>query len=373
MASIPDFHAVIPAGGAGTRLWPLSRAAHPKFLLDLTGAGRTLLQQTWDRLAPLTGTEGIGVVTGSKHADAVQNQLPALAPRNLWIEPGPRDSMAAIGLAAALLAHRVGPDSILGSFAADHVIGDQEEFAAAVRSAVETARAGYIVTLGMRATHPSTAFGYIRAGDALADATPAARAVAEFVEKPDAETAAEYLASGHYFWNAGMFIFRTGVLLEHLARLHPQLHAGLVEIAAAWDTDQRASVLERVWPSLTKIAIDHAIAEPVAASGGVAVVPAKFAWDDVGDWAALRDLIPAVGENTILRTGDFPDAPEPIIRDGAANLVVPAAGRHVVVLGLTDAVVVDTPGALLVASREQAQQVKEIVDALRAGGSAEVL
>src|SRR5699024_7674388 len=137
MAAIENFHVVIPAGGAGTRLWPLSRAGHPKFLLDLTGAGRTLLQQTWDRLVPLTGANGIGVVTGQRHVDGVQNQLPDLVGENLWVEPGPRDSMAAIGLAAAIIAHRAGPESVLGSFAADHVIAGQEKFEAAVRGAVE--------------------------------------------------------------------------------------------------------------------------------------------------------------------------------------------------------------------------------------------
>src|SRR5690625_4731214 len=369
MAPIADFHAVIPAGGAGTRLWPLSRAGHPKFLLDLTGAGRTLLQQTWDRLVPVAGASGISVVTGPAHGSAVQNQLPDLSAANLLIEPGPRDSMAAIGLAAALVAHREGPDAILGSFAADHVIDGQSDFETAIRDAVEAARAGHIVTIGMRASSPSTAFGYIRAGDALG--AVAGRAVAEFVEKPDAQTAAEYVDSGAYFWNAGMFIFRTGVLLNHLAQLHPRLHAGLSEIAAAWDTSHRDEVLAATWPSLTKIAIDHAIAEPVAARGGVAVVPADFGWDDVGDWAALSDLVPGTTANKILTVGKA--GPDPIIEDGAANLVVPGAGRQVVVLGLDDVVVVDTDDAVLITSRERAQEVKGVVDSLRARGSQDLL
>lgn len=367
MAPISDFHVVIPAGGAGTRLWPLSRAGHPKFLLDLTGSGRSLLQQTWDRLLPLAGAGAIGVATGEKHVAAVQNQLPDLASENLWVEPSPRDSMAAIGLAAAILARRHGPESLLGSFAADHVIGDQESFQNAVSAATAAAREGFIVTLGIRATQPSTAFGYIRAGEELPGGR--ARKVTEFVEKPDPETAVEYLATGEYFWNAGMFIFRTGVLLEHLARLQPQLHAGLTEIAAAWDTAQRAAALQRLWPSLTRIAIDHAIAEPVAAAGGVAVVAADFTWDDVGDWAALRDILPAAA-NTVLGSGS---GREPLILDGAANLIVPAGERQVVLLGLDDVVVVDTPDAVLVAHRESAQRVKDAVDALRATEREELL
>lgn len=390
MAPVPDFHVVIPAGGAGTRLWPLSRAGHPKFLTDLTAAGRTLLQQTWDRLVPLTGPDGIGIVTGQRHAGVVQNQLPDLSAENLWIEPGPRDSMAAIGLAAAILARREGPQAVLGSFAADHVITGQEQFEAAVRTAIDAARAGYIATLGMRATYPATAFGYIRAGEPLSsDQTLAASAedtrattgaqqvaaalqVAEFVEKPDAATAAKYLESGAYFWNAGMFVFQTGVLLDHLRRLHPDLHAGLIEIAAVWDTIQRAATLERIWPTLTKIAIDHAIAEPVAATGGVAVVPAEFGWDDVGDWAALRGLLPAAEGNTVLPVPER-GSPNPLIMDGVSNFVVPAAGRQVVVLGAENLVVVDTPDALLVTTQDRAQEVKDVVDALRKAGSEELL
>ncbi|HWJ84208.1 MAG TPA: sugar phosphate nucleotidyltransferase, partial [Cellulomonas sp.] len=166
---IPGFHAVVPAGGAGTRLWPLSRAGHPKFLLDLTGSGRSLLQATVDRLVPLAGADGVLVVTGVRHAEAVAAQVPGLdgEPTRLLTEPSPRDSMAAIGLAAAVLLQRHGEDVVLGSFAADHVIAGTEPFERAVREGVEAARAGYVVTIGIRATGPSTAFGYVRSGAGL--------------------------------------------------------------------------------------------------------------------------------------------------------------------------------------------------------------
>jgi len=364
--TIEGFHAVVPAGGAGSRLWPLSRAGAPKFLHDLTGTGRTLLQATWDRLAPLAGSGGVLVVTGEVHAAAVRDQLPALTETNLLLEPAPRDSMAAIGLAAAVLAGR-DPDAVLGSFAADHVITAVQVFDEAVRQAVVAARDGYVVTIGITPTHPSTGFGYVRSGDPLGlDGAPLASRVEAFVEKPDAATAAGYLAAGGYRWNAGMFVTRADVLLRHLAEQRPALHAGLLAIARAWETPQRDEVLRVTWPGLEKVAIDHAIAEPVAATGGVAVVPGGFGWDDVGDWDSLAALLPGNQEVRVLGPGDV------VVRD-ATGLVVPGGGRLVAVVGLDDVVVVDTPDALLVTTRAKAQQVKAVVDALRDAGRAELL
>ncbi len=359
---VPGLHAIVPAGGAGTRLWPLSRAGRPKFLLDLTGSGRTLLQQTWDPLEPPPGAAGLVVVTGTAHAHAVADQLPGLAPENLLAEPLPRDSAAAIGLAAAVLERR-DPGCVVASFAADHVVRDGAAFDAAVREAVEVARGGDVVTIGIAPTFPSTAFGYIRAGAPLAvPGAPSALRVAQFVEKPDAATAAAYLATGEYRWNAGMFVMRAAVLLELLAQSRPALHAGLVEIADAYDTGARDEVLARVWPGLEKVAVDYAVAEPAAAAGRVAVVPADLGWDDVGDFAALAGLV--THESPVGVLGDGTD----LLAVDASGVVVPGSGRVVAVLGLDDVVVVDTPDALLVTTRERAQDVKGLVDALKARG-----
>lgn len=391
---LDGFHAVIPAGGAGTRLWPLSRAGRPKFLLDLTGSGRTLLQATVDRLAPLTGTGNVLVVTGVRHAEAVADQLTEVGASNVLAEPAPRDSMAAIGLAAAVLLERHGDDVVLGSFAADHVIAGAEAFQRAVREAVVAARAGYVVTIGIAATGPSTAFGYVRAGAALGLAeAPSVRLASGFTEKPDAETATAYLATGEYRWNAGMFVVRARVLLDHLRAQLPALHDGLRDIAAAWDSSARDAVLERVWPGLTRIAIDHAIAEPVAAAAGVAVVPGDFDWDDVGDFASLAGLVPAAGAGSAgpdeaagltlgaARGSAVGDADGPTLGDAAAVVragspeafVVTAGGRTVSVVGVPDAVVVDTPDAVLVTTRAHAQDVKAAVDAWRARGREDLL
>src|ERR1035437_188956 len=203
--AIAGLEAVIPAGGAGTRLWPLSRSSSPKFLHDMTGAGNSLLQATWDRLRPLCG-DHIMVVAGGMHEAA---------------EPSPRGSMAAIGLAAAILERRES-DAVIGSFAADHVIGEPEVFADCVREAVAVARAGYVVTIGIEPTVPATGFGYIRVGDPLAIVgAPHGRQVRSFVEKPDEATGRGFLGTGEYHWNAGMFVVRATVLLDLLAGFHP--------------------------------------------------------------------------------------------------------------------------------------------------------
>ncbi|MBU9945006.1 MAG: NTP transferase domain-containing protein [Dermatophilaceae bacterium] len=356
MSTIPGFWAVVPAGGAGTRLWPLSRAAHPKFLLDLTGSGRTLLQATVDRLEPLTG-DRVVVVTGAAHADAVRAQLPGLAGDQVLAEPSPRDSMAAIGLAAAVV-ERQDPQAVIGSFAADHVIPDTAAFESVIREAAEVAREGHLVTIGIEPTSPATGFGYIRAGEALPGFATALRAV-EFVEKPDAVRAAQYVASGEFRWNAGMFVVRAATLLDLLAQWHHELAAGVRAIAASPER------LDELWPGLTRIAIDHAVAEPAADAGHVVVVPAPFTWDDVGDFASLAELLPPVeGEPGLRVLGSADD----VTTIDASGIVAAAGGRRVAVVGLEDVVVIDTPDAVLVTTRSRAQDVKDVVDALKAQG-----
>lgn len=354
------FWAVIPAGGAGTRLWPLSRATSPKFLHDLTGSGRSLLQATWDRLAPLTGSRVL-VVTGVSHRAAVGEQLPELPSDQLLAEPAPRDSMAAIGWAAAVLEAR-DPDAVLGSFAADHVIADEEAFRACVADAVRVAEQGFVVTIGIEPTRPATGFGYIEMASVLGEGP--ATAVSQFVEKPDRARAEEYLATGRFRWNAGMFVVKATVLLDLLAQWHPELAAGVRALAA--DPGR----LDDVWPGLEKIAIDHAVAEPAAAQGRVAMVPGGFRWDDVGDFSSLGDLLTdAAGMPGVRVLGD---ASAVRVVD-STGIVVPGTGRVVALVGLDDVVVVDTPDALLVMSRERAQDVKAVVDALRSEGRTDLL
>ena len=352
VAPVDRLWAVVPAGGAGTRLWPLSRAGNPKFLLDLTGSGRTLIQATVDRLEPLVG-ERVVVVTGAAHEEAVRRQLPQVD--RVIAEPSPRDSMAAIGLAAAQLEQE-NPEALIGSFAADHVITDEAAFAASVREAAEVADEGLLVTIGIEPTHAGTGFGYIRGGAALAGYATA-QSVTEFVEKPDGPTAQAYLESGEYRWNGGMFVVRASTLLDMLAEHHPELAAGLRAIAA-----DRGSMEER-WPGLTKIAIDYAVAEPAAAAGLVAMVPGAFDWEDLGDFASLATLLPGDADGLKV-LGDE----SLVVSRGSSGLVVPAAGRTVAVLGLEDVVVVDTGDALLVTTYAHAQEVKAVPAVLTGDG-----
>lgn len=366
---IDRFYSVIPAGGIGSRLWPLSRADAPKFLHDLTGSGSTLLRATWDRLLPLSGKDRIMVVTGRAHRAAVEAQLPDLIDSNVVLESEPKDSSAAIGLAAAILVRRE-PDVIIGSFAADHVISDIRGFKRAVIEAVAAAEAGYIATIGITPTDAAIGFGYISCGGSLeiADA-PNAVAVNNFVEKPDLETAQAYLADGNYLWNGGMFISRADVLLAQLGETEPELLAGLTELAEAWDTPRRGAVVDIVWPKLKKIAIDYTVAEPAAKAGRLAVVPGDFDWDDVGDFAAIAKL------HSRGRTSDLAILGENarVLADASSGVVVSQTGRLISLIGVTDIVVVDTPDALLVTTSANAQRVKAVVDALKLSGRSDVL
>ena len=367
--ALERFYSVIPAGGIGSRLWPLSRADAPKFLHDLTGSGSTLLRATWNRLAPISGAQRIMVVTGRAHRAAVEAQLPDLKDANVVLESEGKDSTAAIGLAAAILVRRE-PDVIIGSFAADHVIGDQRGFTRAVTQAVAAADAGYIAAIGITPTEPAIGFGYIRCGKLLAiPGAPSAVTAESFVEKPDLETAQSYLADGNYLWNGGMFISRADVLLAQLGESRPQLLAGLIELAAAWDTPERGAVVDRVWPALEKIAIDYTVAEPAAAAGRLAVVPGDFDWDDVGDFAAIAKLNSGGRKSDLAILGENAR----VLADASTGVVISQTGRLISLIGVTDIVVVDTPDALLVTTSANAQRVKAVVDALKLSGRDDVL
>jgi mannose-1-phosphate guanylyltransferase len=368
---LEHFYSVIPAGGVGSRLWPLSRADAPKFLHDLTGSGNSLLRDTWDRLVPISGADRIMVVTGRAHRAAVEAQIPELTDANVVLESEPRDSSAAIGLAAAILAKRE-PDVIIGSFAADHVIGKKKRFTQAVTEAVAAAEAGYISLIGITPTEPATGFGYIHfAGEAEIPGARHARMVDRFVEKPDLPTARSYVDDGCYLWNAGMFIARADVLLKQLGEAEPELLAGLLELADVWDGPgpQRGAAVDRIWPGLKKIAIDYTVAEPAAAAGRVVVIPGDFDWDDVGDFASIAKLHAGGRKSDLAILGE--DAR--VLADSSTGVVFSQGKRLISLIGVTDIVIVDTEDALLVTTTANAQRVKSVVDALKLSGRNDVL
>ncbi|GAA1796525.1 mannose-1-phosphate guanylyltransferase [Luedemannella flava] len=368
MPVTPLLYVVIPAGGSGTRLWPLSRAGRPKFLHALTGEPATLLQATVHRLDRLTVPEQTLVVTGVAHATAVGRQLPDLPEENVLVEPSPRDSCAAIGLAAAVISRRE-PDAIMGSFAADHLVRDRESFERTISEAVAGAREGKLMTIGITPTHPETGYGYLRCG---AEVGPGpVRVVEEFAEKPSPDVAVEYVSSGRYLWNAGMFVWRVDVFLAELRRQQPALFDGLTEIAAAWGGPHQDAVLGEVWPQLTRISVDYAVMEGAAAAGLVATVPGTFGWNDVGDFDTLGEVLEPYDEvgNVVVNAAKTDSGEPPVLfHDAGGLIVVPESGRLIAALGVENLIIVDTEDAVLVCHRDRAQDVKALVDALKEQG-----
>jgi mannose-1-phosphate guanylyltransferase len=355
-------YGVVLAGGTGTRLWPLSRAGHPKFLHPLTGTESSLLQATVDRLDSLADHERIFVVTGVAHAAAVSRQLTTVPEGNVLVEPSPRDSCAAIALAAAVIARR-DPDAIMGCFPSDHLIANATTFTQVIKDAMIGARQGLLMTLGITPTRPETGYGYLQCGGRRGDGP--VLAVEEFKEKPSYDVAESYVKSGNYLWNAGMFVWRADVFLAELGRQQPQLAAGISRIAQAWDSSAREEVLGEVWPTLPRISVDYAVMEGAAAAGRVGTVPGDFGWNDVGDFHTLGEILESDQGGNVVVGRSSEGKPGVLLRDTESLVVVPTSGRLVAAMGVRDLVIVDTPDAVLVCTRDRAQEVKLLVDELK--------
>jgi mannose-1-phosphate guanylyltransferase len=341
---------VIMAGGSGTRLWPLSRKAHPKQFLPLLPGGETLLGATVRRCAPLAPIERTLVVTAASQVDDVRRAVPSLPPENIVAEPSARNTAPCIGLAALTVKAR-DPDGVMAVLPSDQAVTNEAAFVDAARRALALAATGEVVTLGIRPTHPETGFGYIHAGDPAAGHAPARR-VRRFVEKPDRATAEHYLLSGEYLWNAGMFFFPTRRILDELSRHLPDLGAILDGIAA--DPARCAEL----YPTAPRVSIDYGVMEKLP--GALFVVPADIGWSDVGSWAALPEVRPAGSDgNTVIG--------EAIAVDARGNVLIGDSGIVVAAVGVDDLVVVATADAVLVVPRSRAQEVKRVVEQLEAG------
>jgi mannose-1-phosphate guanylyltransferase len=362
-------YAVILAGGGGTRLWPLSRQRRPKPFLPLLEGGSCLLQATVERLRPTLEPSDIYVVTDAAHAALVHEVVPSIPRGHVLGEPMGRNTAAAVALAGHLIARPA--DDVMVSLHADQAIRDEVGFRSALLAAVERAAGGDIVTLGIEPTEPSTGYGYILAtGEATVYAGRPTYRVERFEEKPAPARAQELIDGGRAYWNAGSFVWRRDVLLEGLQRHAPDISAPL----AAWVAtnppgEHPAASLTATYERLPARAIDYALLEPASLEGRVAVVPAAIGWSDLGSWSALRDHRGADGGSVVSA-----EAPARVIEvDGRDLLVHAAGGRLVAVVGLEGIVVVDTPDALLVASAEAAQDVRQVVERLRAEGREDLL
>lgn len=346
-------HAVIMAGGSGTRFWPESRSLRPKQLLRLVGE-RTMIQSTVDRLGDLAPPERTLVVTGAALVDEVWNQLPQLPPTSLVGEPCRRDTAPCIGL-AALLVLRNDPQAIMAVMPADHVISPDDAFRRAIRQAqaLVEAEPDRIVTFGIRPTYPAESFGYIERGEQLTSAASAARVyrVKQFREKPKGDVAKGYLEAGTFYWNSGIFVWRAATILAALEARQPAMVARLRTIAATVDTPAYAAVFDREFTAIRGISIDYAVMEHAK---NVAVIEAPFSWDDVGSWQAMARLQGANAEgNTISATH--------LGLRTAGTVVRGPDGHLIVTLGVSDLIVVHTPDATLVANKHDEESIRELV------------
>jgi mannose-1-phosphate guanylyltransferase len=351
------YYAVIMAGGGGTRLWPLSRKETPKQMLQLVG-DRTMFQFAVDRLDGLFPAERILVVTVAEQAVGLQEQCPEIPKENYLLEPMPRGTASVVGLAAIELIRR-DPEATMAILTADHYIEDIAMFQKLLLAASDVAQRGNLVTLGIVPTFPATGYGYVQRGQELGEYRGAvAYHALRFKEKPTTAKAKEMLAGGDHYWNSGMFIWRVDRILEEIRGLMPDLAVKLAEISEAWEEDGQNEVLREVWPTIHPETIDYGIMEHAAQ---VAVLPAaRLGWNDVGSWDSLFDVLPAdENGNIVVQASHYGLDTESSLIFGSSS------ERAIVTVGLKDHIVVDTGDVVFICPRNDAQKVRQLVNAFK--------
>lgn len=351
------------AGGGGTRFWPLSRNAMPKQLLNLSGRDR-MVNETIRRLHTVVTPGDVFIVTNTEQTPAMLEATEGLvAADHILSEPSARNTAACVGYAAMEIRKKYG-DGVMVITPSDAYIRNEPAFTAVLETAVRAAEEqDKLVTIGIEPTFPATGYGYIRA--AASDAGAPVRLVESFREKPDAQTALEYLNDGGYSWNSGVFVWKVSTILDQFARLVPDIYADLVRIGDAMGTAQERAVIEAVYPGIRKISVDYAILEPAAAADSVLVVPGSFGWSDVGSWDMMNALHPEDAQGNIL-LGD-------VLCVDTADTTVYAGEKLVAAIGVENLVIVETGDAVLVCRKDRAQDVREIVAKLQAAGRTELL
>ncbi|MXX25869.1 MAG: NTP transferase domain-containing protein [Caldilineaceae bacterium SB0668_bin_21] len=357
-------YAVILAGGVGTRLWPRSRESTPKQFTDITGSGRTMIQATVARLKGLVSPKDTYVITGRRYAGLCSMQVDGLPEANVLVEPTGRNTAPAIALACAHLRRR-DPQEVVAVLPADHLIQDSAGFQKALRQAELCAREGFLVVLGIEPTKAHTGYGYIQREDGplpLSGDLPTF-SVSRFLEKPDQDTAEQFLADGGYYWNGGIFVSRVERLLGEFERQMPELYDGLNRITDALGTREQESVLAEVWPTMPETSIDYGLME---GAKKVAVVPMQVGWNDMGSWDALESVVAQDA------AGNYPVEGEVLPMNSRGNIIA-ADNRLVALIDVDDLIVIDAGDALLIGKKESIQQVKQVVAELQAAERNELL
>lgn len=353
-------YAMIMAGGSGTRLWPMSRKEQPKQLIPFLEGGKSLIESAWDRLDGLVPDAHRLICAGLDHRAGIESKLADMKRDQFLAEPVGRDTLNAVGFGAAVLAKR-DPDAVMGVFTADHLIRPVNVFQETVKRGFKLAESDdkALVTFGIEPTRAETGFGYLELGDAVDHPSANARVVDAYREKPDAETAKQFLDAGpdKFLWSSGMFAFKATTMLNAIKKFAPENHEKLVEIAAAWGTDQGDKLLNDIYPTLEKISIDFAVMEPASEDPefNVAAVPMSLSWLDIGSWPAFAEICKQDDSGNALA------AVRHMLKETRGTLVASSDPEHMIAtIGCENLLIIHTPEATLVCNAEKAQAIKQL-------------